>query len=219
MAVLAGNDTNLLGAPALARRPKARQDVERILSAYRVPAARYRRTKILSWTASLLLLNCSTENGKPAIKSTAQQIERMLESARDRKSRLSTPETVGDATLVLADALALHSRMSWPLAFAGEKGWQDLPLVASLLGVCLLAGADSTGAEARLLAAAPAIVERASGPSWKRDSNTQTKTQWTYVARVSLDIASEAGLALEDVHERLAKRFGASPVKALVELR
>jgi len=219
LAVLAGDDSNVLGAPALASRPTAVEEVERVLTSYQVPAARYRRTKVLSWTASLLLSDCLTKQGTPAVKSTAQQIELMLQQARSRQSRLSSPEVVGDAVLLLADALSLHESMRWPSAFAGEKGWQDLPLVASLLGVCFVVGTDPTGAEMRLQDAAAALVERASGGLWKRDSNTQTRTQWAYVARVSLDIASEAGLTLGDVHERLVERYDASPVEALEQLQ
>lgn len=193
----------------------------RDLEAYGFGTSRYRRTKVLSWLMSLIFVDSSFGEGRARLRSTAQQTNELLDRIeRTPKDPFHAPETIRRALSLVADSVVAHSTAddAWAPKFkdnaAGTK-WQELQLVASLLGVSLASTVLADGIEDALLRCEDDLRERSNGPTWMRPKKTQTGTQWAYIATVALDIIDVLGVRRQDVTERLVATFGASSVPTL----
>lgn len=196
-------------------------DIAKTLTGYRFGTARYRRTKLLSWLTALVLHPALQEDGKLSVRSTAKHIdELLLEIEKDlsagRANVLGT--SVGLLALVtdLHRCLSSHSSIEcWAPEFQDDnegKKWQELQLVASLLGVFLI-GVLADDAADLLEANYQAIREYTA--SHLRPEKTQNSTQWGFIGKVSLDLVNLVGLDPDRVHDGLLDRYGMSCVPTL----
>lgn len=218
LAVLAGDDTNVEAVPGLASAPGMLERVATVLDAQGVPQARYRRTKLLSWVSSLIVADCLSADDVVVVRSTAQHINDVLEAAQKGESLLHRPSVVRELVSLLVASLEGHLAVAWPDAFKGGKNWQDLPLVASLVGVALgCATVGEVELRRRLQASSGDIVET-SAAVWQRPAKTQTKNQWQYIATVALGLLEALDIDPDAADVAMSEIFGASPVRAFGQL-
>jgi hypothetical protein len=192
-----------------------------MLDAYGIGSARYRRTKVLSWLASMLLLDSRDPSGQPKRLSTARHIDAFLDRIqKDPSDPLRDDATVRDAFLLLYRGLEAHSAVeaAWAPRFLDTKTgakWQELQLVASVLGVTIAAASLGDDTVDSLEAAAPDLSEKTGSDGWQRPSKTQTATQWEFIATKALSIAEALGVDLDESSANLVTKFGHSCVPAL----
>ena len=112
--------------------------------------------------------------------------------------------------------LSSHSSIEcWAPEFQDDnegKKWQELQLVASLLGVFLM-GVLVDDVTDLLEANYEAIREYTA--SHLRPEKTQNSTQWGFIGKVSLDLVNLVGLDSDRVHDGLMDRYGMSCVPTL----
>ncbi len=144
LAVAAGDSEHLeIAAPFLA---PVRSHVEAIienLNDYRFGEARYRRTKVLSWLISVMVTNTVGDDGKTRLLSTASHINSFLDRVQSpsRVDPLRSHGAICDLIRAVSAGIDAHAAADpWSPKFknggTGER-WQELQLVASLLGVTL----------------------------------------------------------------------------------
>jgi hypothetical protein len=191
-----------------------------ILDGHRIGTARYRRSKVLSWLAAMLLFD-SMENDKPKRLATARHIDALLHRVQgDTLDPLRTPETIVDAFGLILTGMDAHAAVdeAWDPRFRDTKAgakWQELQLIASLLGVILAAAVVGGAIEERLAEVSPTLRELTASKEWQRPKKTQTATQWDYIAQRSLDITEVLGVDLDEASSALRQRFGYSCVPTL----
>lgn len=199
------------------------RDVGRIstlLDDYGFGEKRYRRTKVLSWLASITFQD-SMERGAPALQSTARHIDTLLTRIEsDPRDPLMSKATIREGFALMSQGIWAHSSVpeAWAPGFRHNKGldrWQELQLVASLLGVTLAASVLGAETADRLAQRADEVEAASATRLWARPSKTQTKTQWEYIGRVGLAIVELLGVDLADVEHTMTKRFTFSPVATL----
>lgn len=185
-------------------------------------AAGYRRTKILSWVASILVHG----DGRLESRSTATHINSLLERLGDnRDDQLRGEAKVRDLMLLLdhgLDAHALVPNEVWTDRFVNAQSrgkWQELQLVASLAG---LAGAYEFHGEALL----DLVEERyddikamAATREWQRPDKTQSREQWQFVADVIGGVFRIFDVPDEGVEGALVSKFGGTGLTSLRALR
>ena len=212
--VSAGDNPNiemLAGFLAPEQRSKV-SEIAGFLDDYRFGALRYKRTKILSWLVALLM-SPSVDEGGLVIRSTAKQINSLLDAIRDAPSERPHPLKDRPRLCLLVDdlhrCLEVHSGCDgWTRRFRDDKDgtkWQELQLIASLAGVflvCLVRGdADDLLDDRR-----DAILKfTAQHP---RPRKTQNKTQWAYIGEVTLGLLDLLGVGLQSVEQALLDRYG-----------
>ena len=204
-----------------------RGDVQRIaanLDEYRIGDVRYRRTKVLSWLISILLSDCASGDGKPRTLSTAQQVNALLDRIQDSVADpLRSHAKIRDALRLVSSSMEAHAAAdAWDAKFrdnAQGAKWQELQLIASLLGVSLSAVVLDADIEGRLLDHEQELGRLTASREWSRPKKTQTATQWQYISRVSLGIVETLGVSIEDVDRELRARFGASCIATLRSIR
>lgn len=190
-----------------------------LLTDFRFGSARYRRTKLLGWLISAALYQPTTD-GIPAPRSTARQIDGLLEqwqtASGDRRS-IAAGETRRLLTLledVHATCTAVGSFTGWSPSFCdGKTGdtWEELPLVAALLGVFMLqVGHGNPGL--KLAEARGALYTYTGDKDNRRPAKTQTRDQWVYTARISLGILRIVGANVENIESELLARYGCNCV-------
>lgn len=191
------------------------------LEAYGFGTSRYRRTKVLSWLMSLIFVDSYYGEGRARLRSTAQQTNELLDRIeRTPKDPFHNPETIRNALSLVANAVVAHSAAddAWAPVFkdnrAGTK-WQELQLVASLLGVSLSGAVLGDGLEDAMLNAEDDLRERSNGAPWKRPKKTQTASQWGYIATIALEIVDVLGVRRQDVADALVASYGASSLATL----
>lgn len=206
-------------APFLAPVAAEVLSVSRALEDLGVSSDRFKRTKVLSWIASLLLTDPGA-SGTVRKLSTAQQINKFLDRVTHRNDPLRSQARVRDVAVLFARAVAAHGRCEWPSAFRGKSrnGWDELPLVASVLGIALatIVLGDET---ARRVEAKADELQRRSAEDWKRPVKTQTALQWSYIGTTTLGILEVLEVPAGAVDTALREAFGSSPVSALVHVR
>lgn len=195
--------------------------VSSILTDYRFGTARYRRTKVLSWLASMLLVD-SMEAGRPKRLSTARHIDQGLLQRIERHEQdpLRDEATIREAFLLLLHGMAAHSAVdeAWAPRFRDTKSgakWQELQLIASLLGVTIAAAALGQETEDRLAATASDLFEKTSSTGWQRPPKTQTASQWVYIARIALGVVEALEVEPDEASAALSERYGHSCVSTL----
>ncbi|MFT4227202.1 DUF262 domain-containing protein [Micropruina sp.] len=186
------------------------------LRAYGFGVGRYRRTKVVSWILSLLLLDTKGQK----VKTTARHIDEFLTRVQDdAQDPLRNKKVLADLFDWLNSAVDLHARHPelWSEAFMdGGKGvkWQELQLVGSLVGIAFAFAASPDDIEARIEQSADAIWE-ASNDDWKRIEKAQSKTQWDYIARIAKGVIELLDLDPAQASEAVRYRFGSSGYESL----
>ena len=122
------------------------------------------------------------------------------------------------------DGMAAHAAIdeAWDPKFKdAKKGarWQELQLVASLLGVTISASVLGEQTEDRLSVAAPALRVKTATREWQRPMKTQTATQWEYIAKFALLTVEEMGVDVDAASAAMIERFGYSGVDTLKAVR
>ena len=190
------------------------------LDDYGFGRAGYKRTKLLSWVASVLFL----DKGKPETRSTATQINALLERVGQRPSdRLRSVTAITESMLLLDHGLDAHAGAAtdiWAQSFRNSQGkgkWQELQLVASIIGLCAArAVMDGDELDDLLDELAPTI--RAASAGWQRPAKTQSREQWLFISRVVDGLLEILGVSPQDAHERIAEQFGESGLAALLDV-
>lgn len=225
LSVAAGDNEDLTrSAPFLLPVTVAVDQIRQNLSDYRFGDARYRRTKVLSWLVSLLLADDLGADGRPRMRSTSQQIDLLLETVQKNSSDpLQSPQTIANLITLVSKAMNAHAASdAWADKFKDAKSgarWQELQLVASLLGVTIATVALNGSIEEVLIDAETGLREATSSKDWARPEKTQTGTQWEFIAGVATAIASRLGVSMEDVDNQLRGAFGRSGIPALLAAR
>lgn len=184
--------------------------------------AGYKRTKLLSWVASVLFGESGTIGGR----STAATINALLARVeKDTGDVLRDEDVVRDAMLLLDHGLDAHAAVSadaWAPTFRTSQpkggGWQELPLVSCLIALSAAQMALGDELVDRLEQAEPE-VRLATEKVWLRPGKTQTTEQWRFTAGVVRGL-----LAILDVHPgeaeaRLTSRFGHCGLGSLLSLK
>ena len=192
----------------------------RTLDGYGFGRAGYKRTKLLSWVASVLFL----DKGKPETRSTATQINALLERVGQRPSdRLRSATAITEAMLLLDHGIDAHAGAAldmWPQSFRNPQGrgkWQELQLVASIIGLCA-ARAVMDGDELADLLDELAPTIRAASAGWHRPTKTQSREQWLFISRVVGELLEILGVESTEAHARIAEQFGESGLEALLDV-
>ena len=195
-------------------------EISACLDGYRFGTARYKRTKMLSWLTALLFQSAET-NGELVIRSTAKQIDELLATIRDTPGhKLSQKPVLVEYVREIEKCLATHSSSDcWFAKFkdddTGQK-WQELQLIASLVGVFLL-GISSVDADKLLGMQRKEILEFTK--SHRRPENTQNKTQWGFIGEVALGLLETLNVDLDQLQTTLVDRYGMSCLPTLKAAR
>jgi hypothetical protein len=183
---------------------------------------RFKRTKVLSWVCAIMLHQPnSARDGTFVTPSTASHIDALLSSISREQGNHPLFQHTTLVTLArdVKAAVALHAvaEDAWSPRFRSKKGhasrWEELPLVASMLASLILV---ATGQSPRLedgIADVRALTEASPGPT-----KTQNKTQWEYVAKVSLGVLRTLGIDTESATQVLERRYGYSCIGVLETL-
>ncbi|MBS7776706.1 DUF262 domain-containing protein [Acidovorax sp. CCYZU-2555] len=204
-------------APSLAKVPKL-TTIGASFEGYGIGRARYRRTKILSWILSVLLLDTKVQK----VKSTARHIDEFLTRVQDDKQDpLRSRKNLTDLFKWLTEAFDLHARHPeiWSEKFMdGGKGakWQELQLVGSMVGVAFALAASPNDVEKRIDQNANEILIATSSDAWGRIENAQTKTQWDYIARIAKGVLTLLKLDPSEASKAVRDRFGSSGYESLM---
>jgi hypothetical protein len=188
----------------------------RVLETCGFVTAGYKRSKILSWLASIAFFS----DGGAYSSSTASRVNSLLSRVQsDSRDRLRDRETIAEAMLLLSHAVDAHALIPqgvWATAFKGSTKWQELQLVALLIGL--------VGARAVLEGELPQRVEsrlhvlETRSRNWHRPLKTQTKAQWQYIAFVAREIFEILEVDPGEAHARLVGMYGDSGIQDLVNL-
>jgi hypothetical protein len=194
-----------------------------LLGDYGFGTSRYRRTKVLSWLASILFMDSNVDSGKQLkLQSTTRQIDALLHRIEeDPHDPLRDQSKVRAAFSLMARAIESHSAVdeAWASVFKDTKQgakWQELQLVASLLGVALAASVLEEDVEEALDEVAAQLRASSASKEWRRPEKTQTATQWAYIAKVALWVLEALGVEPEAVSAALRSSFGSSCMPALL---
>lgn len=192
------------------------------LKSYGFGETRYKRTKVLAWVISVLMHD-TAEND---LASTSRNIDQFLKEIQKNKLHpLARSKTLTQLFTLLLKAVEFHSEHDelWSDKFKdGGKGakWQELQLVGSLVGITMALAASPDDIEDRIEANGNAI-RMASEEKWLRPEKTQTKTQWSYIAKISKGLLELMEIDPDQAAEAVRAQFGscgyASLQRMLVE--
>ena len=126
----------------------------------------------------------------------------------------------GDAFLQAQIHLFGAAADIWSQGFRNSQGkgkWQELQLVASIIGLCAArAVMDGDDLDDLLDECAPTI--RTASASWQRPAKTQSREQWLFISRVVGELLEILGVSSQEAHERIARQFGESGLEALLDV-
>lgn len=184
---------------------------------------RYRKTKVLSWLFSLVFSESLQQDDKSRHRplSTAQQTNSLLDRVVNNSTDPLRDRSVIRATLdVIGTAMESHSAVEddWAATFKDNKNgakWQELQLVASLVGICLVAVVKKSGTPQLLVDNKKKLTDLTARPEYRRPRKTQTTEQWMYIAEVALGLVDALDTDLDEVDHAMRDQFGFSPVTAL----
>jgi hypothetical protein len=183
---------------------------------------RFKRTKVLSWVCAILLHEPNRgRDGSFTTPSTASHINGMLSAINEMRGshRLFQNTTLVTLAEDVKSAVSLHAEMddAWSPRFRSKKGyasrWEELPLVASLLATLILVVAGQEQCLHGNVEAVRSLTDRSPGPA-----KTQNKTQWEYIATVTLKVLETLGVDLWVAAEALEKRYGYSCISTLQQV-
>lgn len=196
------------------------EELGKTLADYGFGEARYRRTKVLGWIVSVLV----NDTGSNLLSSTARHIDLLLSQVQEDESHtLRDGARIADLISLVARAVDSHAAHDelWPDKFHGDgksSKWQDLPLVASLVGITIAAAGAPSDIEDRIEASAE-VIRSAALSEWQRPTKTQTRTQWDFIARVAQGIVEKLHVDIVVASENIRERFGSSGVESLIRSR
>jgi len=208
--VASGDNRSIAGlAPYLPKEQHSQlKAIANCLDDYRFGAARYRKTKMLSWLLALLFQPSLKENNELVVKSTAKQIDALFEQIRSGH-KLSDRRLLVELVADLERCLESHSAADcWNAAFKDDdRGakWQELQLVASLLAVFLIGCVNTSAGEVLQQHRDELLAFTKSHP---RPEKTQNKTQWAYIGQVALGIIATVGIDCSDLTTVLTEKYG-----------
>ena len=188
-------------------------------SQYGFGRAGYKRTKLLSWVASVLF----AESGSMGGRSTAATINALLKRVAESKSDpLRQEGVVLDAMLLLDHGLDAHAAVpeAWPPSFRNTQsanGWQELQLVATLIALSAAHAVLGEELVERLEDTVP-LIYQAAEKSWIRPSKTQSTEQWRFTGGVVRGLLEILAVDPAEADEQLRARFGTSGLSSLVRL-
>lgn len=185
--------------------------------------AGYKRTKLLSWVASVLFY----EDGRTSAgsRSTALQINAFLKSVKEQgfRSPLNREEVVRDAMLILDHGIDVHGTIGdeiWTPSFRNaQKGskWQELQLVAVLIALCAASVKLDREQLVELIESNAQQLTELSA-TWIRPEKTQTKAQWLFISRVVGELLEVLGLSVEELDQQIRTSFGSSGLVSLTSI-
>jgi hypothetical protein len=175
---------------------------------------------VLSWLASMLLMD-SMESGRPKRLSTSSHINSLLQRIEaDDNDPLARDASIRSAFNLLLQGLDAHSAVeeAWAPQFRDTKAgakWQELQLIASVLGVTIAAASLGEQTAERLSDKAGELAGLTASRQWQRPAKTQTATQWSFIARISLWVVEALDVDPDEASGALLKRFGSTCVPTL----
>ena len=219
ISVTAGDNEDLdAAAPVLLGVRDEVSIVQQNLRDFGVAEQRYRRSKVLSWLMALLFAPPIPPGGKPSLASTARQINDFLDYVQsDSDAVLQTPSGIQEAVRIVARAMESHAASNcWDEKFRNATGsrWQDLQLMASLLGVAMAGVVLEDDLDGRLAEHSDELLRR-SREEWRRPRKTQTVDQWRFIATTALAILEQLTVSVVDVDDALGRTFKSSCVPTL----
>lgn len=221
LSVVAGDNAKP-DAQFLSEVAKSHENIAVMLEEFKFGDARYRKTKVLSWLFSLIFSESLQENGqhhRPL--STAQQTNSLLDRiGKNLPDPLNDRAVIRSALDLVETAMEAHSAApdAWCPKFKDTKNgakWQELQLIASLVGVSLAAVVLGPSCPQVVADHQDSLERKTSSSDWMRPKKTQTSEQWKYIARVALGIVDALDVNLDEVASGMTRRFGFSPVAAL----
>ena len=224
LAVASGDNPDLVGSAGFL--VPVESEVAAIavnLEEYRIGDTRYRRTKVLSWLVSVLASNCSTSEGTPRLLSTAGQINALLDRVQESPNDpLRNDTTICRLLVTVSTAMQAHAEAdAWAPKFRDNNNgvrWQELQLVASLLGVAIATAVKGPEISDLLITHESALMQASRSSEWKRPQKTQTKRQWEYIAMIALAILDILDIDQAEASVRLNQAFGTSCIQALTSI-
>jgi hypothetical protein len=224
LAVAAGDNEDLRGATEFLIPVESEvRDIAVSLDEYRIGDTRYRRTKVLSWLVSILVSSCAGPDGAPRLLSTSSQINALLDRVQaSHHDPLRSNAAIRRLMVLVSTAMQAHAMAdAWDPKFRDNaKGvkWQELQLVASLLGVSIAAAVVGGEIEDLLLSHESDLMNASRSSQWKRPPKTQTATQWTYIATVAMSILEILDIDRGKAAAALQEAFGSSCIDVLATL-
>jgi hypothetical protein len=195
------------------------QSTQEVLDSYGFGQAGYKRTKLLSWVSSVLLL----EDGSPERRSTANHINALLKRIEDDKRDVLRDEAkVREAMVLLDKGLDVHAAIPpdvWAKQFVNSRSsgkWQELQLVASLIGLSAAYTVHGNRLTEVVEQRLDAIANASS--TWNRPKKTQSKEQWNFIAEVVAQILTVLDVPVELADAMLREQFTASGLGELIGL-
>lgn len=191
------------------------------LETYGFGHAGYKRSKVLSWIASILF----QDEGSPDSRSTAAQINSLFKAVKEKSKPphpLRSEDKIVDAMRTLQEGLEAHTSIDdevWAPRFKNSLGkgkWQELQLIPSLVALSvawLVHGDDLEDVIDRNL---ETIQSRSK--AWLRPEKTQTKEQWAFIARVVSEFLEVLEVDAEAADALVRDRFGVSGLKNLLAI-
>jgi len=219
--VLSGDSADQEGiAPFLKPAWNELKTMSRTFDDYGFGTARYRRTKVLSWLSAMLLFD-SVKNGEVKKLSTAKHIDALLKRIEDDPSDpLRDRKTILKAAQLINFGVSAHATVNYAFApkfkdnSSGAK-WQELQLIASLLGVTMAATVLKENLLEKLDLKSEELLKKSGSREWHRPSKTQTESQWSYISTIALHILDVLEVDRIAVDNILRSDFGYSPVTGL----
>ncbi|MGW8564769.1 DUF262 domain-containing protein [Isoptericola sp. NPDC055881] len=190
------------------------------LTDYAFGAVGYKRTKVLSWVVAALLFEDKNSDG--VTRSTAAHIDALLQRiAGDKYDPLRDLEKVRRAMLLVDHGLDAHATPDdvWSKSFRsgsakGAGNWQELRLVASLVGLSAAGAVLGDELVDVFEDAAPSI--RDASERWQKPSQSQSREQWRWIGFVVGEILRLLDVNPDEAHDALKAQFGYSGLRALV---
>ncbi len=189
------------------------EDIGEALKARGFGTSRFKRTKVLNWTTAVVLHPPGTPNQPLTTPSTAGHINSMLKAIGDpaakKLHKLRQEAVLTTLAKDIQSSVMTHqeAKEAWSPQFLAKKKtpskWEELPLVASLVGSMLVVIA---GKRERLLEQIPKI--RAFSETREPPRKVQNKDQWQHIARVATGILDQLEVADAELGPILEDRYG-----------
>ena len=195
------------------------KSTQSVLDSYGFGKSGYKRTKLLSWVASVLFF----EDGKPDTRSTASQINMLLKRiSQDGNDPLRNQSNIVSAMQLLDHGLDAHAAIppeTWAPTFRNSLGqgkWQELQLVASMIGFSAARQMRGEALEDAIEDVLPQLSDASA--TWQRPEKTQSKEQWAFIARVVREILQILDVDVAAADASMRAEFGQSGLAALLSV-
>lgn len=186
------------------------EEVGESLKACNFGTLRFKRTKVLSWASAIFLHEPGLKRGVHSTPSTASHIDAFLNAITEAHSGHPMYQNANLVNFArdMRNAVVQHTACmdAWSPRFRSKKGqasrWEELPFVASLLAMMILVVMDQDSLLSANIGKIREVTEKSPGPT-----KTQNKTQWEYIATVSLRILDALGVDEAAAGAALTKRY------------